>query len=188
MSRYKILVVDDEPIIRMDLTEILQREGYEVVAEGKNGEEAVELAYRHKPDLVIMDVKMPVMNGIKAADIIRKFSHTSILLLTAYSHRELIQEARQSGVTAYLVKPVSEEDLIPAIEIALSQRDRVSSLQQDIEDLKQKMEERKIVERAKGKLMSTLQLGEEEAYKWLQRQSMESRVSMAKLAQELLNA
>lgn len=187
MSRYKILVVDDEPIIRMDLTEILEREGYEVVAEAKNGEEAIELAHRHRPDLVIMDVKMPVMNGIKATDIIRKFTDSSVLLLTAYSHKELVQEARQSGVTAYLVKPVSEEDLIPAVEIALSQRERVSSFQKDIQDLQQKIEERKIVERAKGKLMNKLQLNEEEAYKWLQRQSMETRVSMAKLAEELLN-
>lgn len=187
MHDHKILIVDDEPIIRMDLREMLEAEGYRVVAEAKNGEEAVELAYRHKPDLIIMDVKMPVMNGIKASDIIRKATDASVLLLTAYSQKELVQDAKNAGVTAYLVKPITEEDLIPAVEIALSQRERVNSLKKDIHDLKVKFEERKIVERAKGKVMSQFACNEEEAYQWMRNQSMTKRIPLPKLAEQLLH-
>jgi AmiR/NasT family two-component response regulator len=181
MTQPKIMVVDDEPIIRMDLREMLENEGYLVVAEAKNG------AHRHKPDLVIMDVKMPVLNGIKASNIIRSFSDSSILLLTAYSQKELVQDARKAGVTAYLVKPVSEDDLIPAVEIALSQKEKVVSLKKDIHDLKQKIEDRKAVEKAKGKLMSSLSLEEDAAYKWLQQVSMQRRMPLAKLAEQILS-
>ncbi|WNC14665.1 response regulator [Brevibacillus brevis] len=187
MTQPKIMVVDDEPIIRMDLREMLENEGYLVVAEAKNGEEAVELAHRHKPDLIIMDVKMPVLNGIKASGIIRSFSDSSILLLTAYSQKELVQDARKAGVSAYLVKPVSEDDLIPAVEIALSQKEKVVALKKDIHTLKQKIEDRKTVEKAKGKLMSSLSLEEEAAYKWLQQASMQRRMPLAKLAEEILS-
>lgn len=187
MTQPKIMVVDDEPIIRMDLREMLEKEGYLVVAEAKNGEEAVSLAHRHKPDLIIMDVKMPVLNGIKASGIIRGFSDSSILLLTAYSQRELVQDACKAGVTAYLVKPITEEDLIPAVEIALSQRERVASLKQDVHTLKQKIGDRKIIEKAKGKLMSTMSLEEEAAYKWLQQASMQRRMPLARLAEEILS-
>ncbi|CAI9006249.1 putative transcriptional regulatory protein PdtaR [Brevibacillus sp. IT-7CA2] len=187
MTQPKIMVVDDEPIIRMDLREMLENEGYLVVAEAKNGEEAVSLAHRHKPDLIIMDVKMPVLNGIKASSIIRSFSDSSILLLTAYSQKELVQDARKAGVTAYLVKPVSEDDLIPAVEIALSQKEKVVSLKKDINDLKQKIEDRKAVEKAKGKLMSTLSLEEDAAYKWMQQVSMQRRMPLVKLAEEILS-
>ncbi|ASJ56298.1 response regulator [Brevibacillus formosus] len=187
MTQPKIMVVDDEPIIRMDLREMLENEGYLVVAEAKNGEEAVSLAHRHKPDLIIMDVKMPVLNGIKASGIIRSFSDSSILLLTAYSQKELVQDARKAGVTAYLVKPVSEDDLIPAVEIALSQKEKVVSLKKDINDLKQKIEDRKAVEKAKGKLMSALSLEEDAAYKWMQQVSMQRRMPLVKLAEEILS-
>ncbi|WP_441299876.1 ANTAR domain-containing response regulator [Brevibacillus reuszeri] len=187
MTQPKIMVVDDEPIIRMDLREMLENEGYQVIAEAKNGEEAVSLAHRHKPDLIIMDVKMPVLNGIKASSIIRSFSDSSILLLTAYSQKELVQDARKAGVTAYLVKPVSEDDLIPAVEIALSQKEKVVSLKKDISDLKQKIEDRKSVEKAKGKLMSALSLEEDAAYKWLQQVSMQRRMPLVKLAEEILS-
>ncbi|WP_429857852.1 ANTAR domain-containing response regulator [Brevibacillus reuszeri] len=187
MTQPKIMVVDDEPIIRMDLREMLENEGYQVIAEAKNGEEAVSLAHRHKPDLIIMDVKMPVLNGIKASSIIRSFSDSSILLLTAYSQKELVQDARKAGVTAYLVKPVSEDDLIPAVEIALSQKERVVSLKKDISDLKQKIEDRKSVEKAKGKLMTALSMEEDAAYKWLQQVSMQRRMPLVKLAEEILS-
>ncbi|MED1784642.1 response regulator [Brevibacillus fortis] len=187
MTQPKIMVVDDEPIIRMDLREMLENEGYLVVAEAKNGEEAVEQAHRHKPDLIIMDVKMPVLNGIKASSIIRSFSDSSILLLTAYSQKELVQDARKAGVTAYLVKPVSEDDLIPAVEIALSQKEKVVSLKKDINDLKQKIEDRKAVEKAKGKLMSALSMEEDAAYKWMQQVSMQRRMPLVKLAEEILS-
>ncbi|HZG79909.1 MAG TPA: response regulator [Brevibacillus sp.] len=186
MTQPRIMVVDDEPVIRMDLREMLENEGYLVVAEAKNGEEAVSLAHRHKPDLIIMDVKMPVLNGVKASQIIRSFSDSSILLLTAYSQRELIQDARKAGVTAYLVKPISEEDLFPAVEIALSQKEKEAALKRDIVELKQKIEDRKAVEKAKGKLMGQLSLEEGAAYRWMQQVSMQRRVPLAKLAQEIL--
>lgn len=182
----KILVVDDEPIIRMDIREILISEGYSVVAEAKNGEEAIQFAYQHQPDLIIMDIKMPVMNGIKAAAAIRKRMDSSILLLTAYSQKELVQDACSAGVTAYLVKPVSEEDLVPAVEIALNQRNKERSLKKDIQELKQKFEERKIVEKAKGKIMDQFSFTEEEAHKWMQRQSMTKHISLTKFAEQLL--
>ncbi|MED1742906.1 response regulator [Brevibacillus borstelensis] len=186
MTQPKIMVVDDEPIIRMDLREMLEAEGYLVVAEAKNGEEAVAQAHRHKPDLIIMDVKMPVMNGIKASNIIRSFSDCSILLLTAYSQRELVQDARKAGVTAYLVKPVSEDDLIPAVEIALSQKEKVVSLKKDIKDIQQKMEDRKKIEKAKGLIMTQHALEEDVAYKWMQKVSMQRRMPLVKLAEEIL--
>ncbi|GED52127.1 response regulator [Brevibacillus borstelensis] len=186
MTQPKIMVVDDEPIIRMDLREMLEAEGYLVVAEAKNGEEAVAQAHRHKPDLIIMDVKMPVMNGIKASNIIRSFSDCSILLLTAYSQRVLVQDARKAGVTAYLVKPVSEDDLIPAVEIALSQKEKVVSLKKDIKDIQQKMEDRKKIEKAKGLIMTQHALEEDVAYKWMQKVSMQRRMPLVKLAEEIL--
>ncbi|USG65537.1 response regulator [Brevibacillus ruminantium] len=187
MTQPKILLVDDEPIIRMDLREMLEGEGYLVVAEAKNGEEAVAQAHRHKPDLIIMDVKMPVLNGIKATNIIRSFSDCSILLLTAYSQRELVRDARKAGVTAYLVKPVSEEDLIPAVEIALSQKEKVAALKKDIHEIKQKMEDRKTIEKAKGLIMNHHALEEEVAYKWMQRISMQRRMPLVKLAEDILS-
>jgi AmiR/NasT family two-component response regulator len=188
MAAPKIMVIDDEPIIRMDIKEMLESENYQVVAEGKNGEEAVELAYKHKPDMIIMDVKMPVMDGLKASAIIRKISDCSILLLTAYSQKELVQEAKAAGVTAYLVKPISEDDLIPAVEIALGQRQKMISLKQDVSVMEQKLEERKLVEKAKGTLMDHFSLTEEDAFKWLRNQSMKKRVSLCKLAEQLLQS
>ncbi|MDB4868148.1 MAG: two-component response regulator [Cohnella sp.] len=181
-----IVVVDDDPIIRMDIREMLEEEGYEVSGEARNGEEAIELVSRLKPDLVIMDVKMPVMNGIKAAQIIRKLHDSSILLLTAYSQRELVQDAREAGVAAYLVKPVSEEDLIPAVEIALSQKEKIESLKKDLEQLKQSMEERKQIEKAKGAVMKALSMDEEQAYKQMRGASMAARIPLSKLAERIL--
>ncbi|MGG6471021.1 response regulator, partial [Saccharococcus caldoxylosilyticus] len=124
MSKLKLVVVDDDPITRMDIKEMLIQAGYEVIGEGKNGEEAIDLVYRFKPDIVIMDIKMPKMDGIKATRIIRNFKQSAVILLTAYSQRELVNDAKEAGVTGYLVKPVSEEDLIPAIEIAKSQQEQ----------------------------------------------------------------
>lgn len=183
---HKILVVDDEPIIRMDIREILISEGYSVVAEAKNGEEAIQFAYQHQPDLIIMDVKMPVMNGIKAAAAIRKRMDSSILLLTAYSQKELVQDACSTGVTAYLVKPISEEDLLPAVEVALSHRHKERCHKQELQELKRKFEDRKMIERAKGKIMSQLSFTEEEAHRWMQRQSMSKQLPLSKFAEQLL--
>jgi AmiR/NasT family two-component response regulator len=186
VNSYRIMVADDEPITRMDIREILEEQGYHVVAEGKNGEEAVELAHRLNLDLIIMDVKMPVLDGLKAAEIIRKFSDTAILLLTAYSDKEIVSKAKNAGVVAYLVKPVSERDLIPAVEIALSQRTRLLSLQNDINTLKRKIEERKRVEKAKGLIMQQYSCSEAEAYEWMRNRSMQLRKPMGQLAEELL--
>lgn len=184
----KILVVDDEPITRMDICEMLRDEGYNVVAEGKNGEEAIELTYKWKPDLIIMDVKMPKMDGIKASEIIRKSSGSAVLLLTAYSQKELVKRARSAGVCGYLVKPVSEEDLIPAVEIALGQQTSFKVLKQNIDDLKNKVEERKIIDKAKGMIMKHLSLAEAEAYEWMRSQSMKQRISMIQLSEQLLRS
>ncbi|MBE1445429.1 ANTAR domain-containing response regulator [Paenibacillus sp. OAS669] len=184
--KHTIVVVDDDPIIRMDIREMLEEEGYAVAGEAKNGEEAVALVARLKPDLVIMDVKMPVMNGIKASRIIRKMQDTSVLLLTAYSQKELVQDAKSAGVAAYLVKPVSEEDLIPAVEIALSQKERIDGLKKDLEELRQSLEDRKRIEKVKGMLMKVYALEEEEAYRRLRDASMAARISLGKLAEQLL--
>ncbi|MBW5444464.1 response regulator [Cohnella sp. CFH 77786] len=185
---HSIVVVDDDPIIRMDIREMLEEEGYRVPGEAKNGEQAIELVARLKPDLVIMDVKMPVMNGIKASRIIRSLQdqNAAILLLTAYSQRELVQDAREAGVSAYLVKPVSEADLIPAVEIALGQREKLESLKKDLEALKQSVEDRKMVERAKGVLMRDLLLGEDEAYRKLRETSMAQRIPIPSMARSIL--
>ncbi len=183
-----IVIVDDDPIIRMDIREMLEEAGYTVTGEAKNGEEAIERAARLAPDLIIMDVKMPVMNGIKASRIIRRMQEqdTAILLLTAYSQRELVQDARDAGVSAYLVKPITEADLIPAVEIALSQRDKLKAIKQDLEALRQSAEERKSIERAKGRLMKSYALDEEEAYRRMRAASMSERISLAKLAERML--
>jgi response regulator NasT len=171
----------------MDIREMLEDQGYSVVGEAKNGEEAIELTIRLKPDLVIMDVKMPVMNGVKAARIIRKLDDAAaVLLLTAYSQKEYVQDACKAGVTAYLVKPVAEENLIPAVEIALSQKDQMDRLHDALKQMKQSVEQRKAVEKAKGIVMQAYALNEEEAYRKMRGASMESRISLNKLAEHIL--
>lgn len=183
---YRIMIVDDDPITRMDLREMLKEEGYQVIKECKNGEEAVKHSVALEPDLIIMDVKMPILNGIKAAKIIRQKSNAAILLLTAYSQRELIEDAKESGVTAYLVKPVTEADLIPAIEIALSQKKQFECLSRDLQTLKQKLKERRQVEKAKGKLMNAMMLSEEAAYRKMREYSMKNRMSLGMVAELIL--
>lgn len=183
---YRIMIVDDDPITRMDLREMLKEEGYQVIKECKNGEEAVKHSVALEPDLIIMDVKMPILNGIKAAKIIRQKSNAAILLLTAYSQRELIEDAKESGVTAYLVKPVTEADLIPAIEIALSQKKQFECLSRDLQTLKQKLTERRQVEKAKGKLMNAMMLSEEAAYRKMREYSMKNRMSLGMVAELIL--
>ncbi len=183
---YRIMIVDDDPIIRMDLREMLKEEGCEIVKECRNGEEAVEQCIKLNPDLVLMDIKMPVLNGLKASKIIQEKCNTAILLLTAYSQRELIEKAKDSGVTAYLVKPVTEADLFPAIEMAMNQKRKFDSLTEDIRSLKKKMEERRIIEKAKGKVMAKKKLSEEEAYQWLREQSMKKRISLKSLSEQIL--
>ena len=181
----RILVAEDEALIRMDLVEMLQGAGYEVIAEATNGQEAVELAHLHKPDLAILDVKMPVMDGISAAEKIINLA--PVLMLTAFSQKELIDRARDAGVMAYVVKPFTISDLIPAIEIAISRHLQMRSLADEVADLHERLETRKLIDRAKGILMKALNLSEPEAFSWIQRAAMDRRMSMKAVAAAVIS-
>ena len=181
----RILVAEDEALIRMDLVEMLQGAGYEVVAEATNGQEAVELAQLHRPDLAILDVKMPVMDGITAAEKIIDLA--PVLMLTAFSQKELIDRARDAGVMAYVVKPFTIGDLIPAIEIAISRHLQMRSLSEEVADLHDRLETRKLIDRAKGILMKALNLSEPEAFSWIQRAAMDRRMSMKAVAEAVIS-
>ena len=180
-SAIRILVAEDEALIRMDLVEMLQEAGYEVVAQATNGEEAIALATEHNPDLAILDVKMPVLDGISAAEKI--ISIAPVLMLTAFSQRELVERARDAGVMAYVVKPFTIGDLIPAIEIAISRHTQMRSLADEVADLHERLETRKVIDRAKGILMKALNLSEPEAFSWIQRAAMDRRLTMKEVAQ-----
>ena len=181
----RILVAEDEALIRMDLVEMLQGVGYEVVAQATNGQEAVDLVVKHKPDLAILDIKMPVMDGISAAE---KIIHLApVLMLTAFSQKELVDRARDAGVMAYVVKPFTIGDLIPAIEIAISRHTQMKSLAQEVTDLHERLETRKLIDRAKGTLMKALDLSEPEAFSWIQRTAMDRRISMKAVAEAVIN-
>ena len=181
----RILVAEDEALIRMDLVEMLQEAGYEVIAQATNGEEAIALALEHQPDLAILDVKMPVLDGISAAEKI--IATAPVLMLTAFSQRELIDRARGAGVMAYVVKPFTIGDLVPAIEIAISRHTQMQSLALEVADLHERLETRKIVDRAKGILMKALNLSEPEAFSWIQRAAMDRRLSMREVAQAVIS-
>ena len=176
----RILVAEDETLIRMDLVEMLQGAGYEVVAQATNGQEAVELASLHKPDLAILDVKMPILDGISAAEKILEIA--PVLMLTAYSQKELVDRARDAGVMAYVVKPFAIGDLMPAIEIAISRHTQMKSLAAEVADLHDRLETRKLIDRAKGVLMNALNLSEPEAFSWIQRAAMDRRLTMKDVA------
>ncbi len=176
----RILVAEDEALIRMDLVEMLQEAGYEVVAQATNGSEAIALATEHRPDIAILDVKMPVLDGISAAEKI--ISIAPVLMLTAFSQRELIERARDAGVMAYVVKPFTIGDLIPAIEIAISRHIQMKSLAAEVADLHERLESRKAIDRAKGILMQALNLSEPEAFSWIQRAAMDRRLTMKDVA------
>ncbi len=181
----RILVAEDEALIRMDLVEMLQGAGYKVVAEATNGQEAVDLANLHKPDLAILDVKMPVMDGISAAEKI--ISLAPVLMLTAFSQKELIDRARDAGVMAYVVKPFTISDLVPAIEIAISRHLQMRSLADEVTDLHDRLETRKLIDRAKGILMKALNLPEPEAFSWIQRAAMDRRLTMKQVAEAVIS-
>ena len=181
----RILVAEDEALIRMDLVEMLAEAGYEVVAQATNGAEAIELAELHKPDLAILDVAMPVLDGISAAEKI--ISIAPVLMLTAFSQRELIDRARDAGVMAYVVKPFTIGDLVPAIEIAISRHAQMRTLADEVADLHERLETRKIIDRAKGVLMKALNLSEPEAFSWIQRAAMDRRLTMKEVANAVLN-
>jgi response regulator NasT len=184
-SAVRILVAEDETLIRMDLVEMLQEAGYEVVAQATNGEEAIVLATEFKPDLAILDVKMPVLDGISAAEKI--ISIAPVLMLTAFSQRELVERARDAGVMAYVVKPFTIGDLIPAIEIAISRHTQMRSLADEVADLHERLETRKVIDRAKGILMKALNLSEPEAFSWIQRAAMDRRLTMKEVAQAVIS-
>ena len=184
-SAVRILVAEDEALIRMDLVEMLQEAGYEVVAQATNGEEAIALATEHNPDLAILDVKMPVLDGISAAEKI--ISIAPVLMLTAFSQRELVERARDAGVMAYVVKPFTIGDLIPAIEIAISRHTQMRSLADEVADLHERLETRKVIDRAKGILMKALNLSEPEAFSWIQRAAMDRRLTMKEVAQAVIS-
>lgn len=176
----RIVVAEDEALIRMDLVEMLTESGYNVVGQASNGQEAIALVQEHEPDLTILDVKMPVLDGISAAEQIIHIS--PVLMLTAFSQKELIERARDAGVMAYVVKPFSITDLVPAMEIAMSRHKQMTSLEKEIADLQDRLETRKLIDRAKGILMTALNLTEPQAFSWIQRAAMDRRMSMKEVA------
>ncbi|WP_245920629.1 ANTAR domain-containing response regulator [Melghirimyces profundicolus] len=185
-GKAKILLAEDNTILRMDLHEILIQAGYEVVAEAGNGNEAIELSASHRPNLVLMDIKMPKMNGLKASRIIGNAYNIPSLILTAYSQKEFVQEAENAFIVGYLVKPIRETDLVPAVEVALQQAKRLYSLQSQNRELNQKLEDRKIIERAKGLLMKEKGWAEEAAFKKMRSYCMMHNLSMVNLARSIL--
>ncbi len=181
----RILVAEDEALIRLDLVEMLTEAGYEVVAQATNGVEAIALAKEFKPDLAILDVKMPELDGISAAQEIIEIS--PVLMLTAFSQKELVERARDAGVMAYVVKPFSINDLTPAIEIAMSRHLQMRSLKEEVTDLLERLETRKVIDRAKGILMKAMNLSEPEAFGWIQRAAMDRRISMKAVAEAVIS-
>jgi response regulator NasT len=185
-GRLRILVAEDEALIRLDLAEMLTEAGHEVVGQASNGEQAVELATELEPDLVVMDVKMPVMDGITAAEKIGEARICPVVMLTAFSQTELVERARDAGVMAYIVKPFTANDLAPAIDIARHRWTEVKELEKEIADLGERLETRKAVDRAKGVLMKKLKIGEAEAFRWIQKTAMDRRMGMREVAEAVI--
>ena len=181
----RVLVAEDEALIRMDIVESLTEFGYEVVAQADNGEEAVILAAQHRPDICIMDVKMPKLDGISAAEKIGALK-IPVVLLTAFSQKELVTRASEAGAMAYIVKPFTPSDLLPAIEIALSRFEQISLLEHEIADMNERFETRKLIDRAKGLLNEKMNLSEPEAFRWIQKASMDRRLTMAEVANTII--
>ena len=178
----RVVIAEDEALIRMDLAEMLGEEGYEVVGQAGDGQRAIELARELRPDLVILDVKMPVLDGIAAAETIAAERIAPVVILTAFSQRDLVTRARDAGAMAYLVKPFQRGDLVPAIEMAVSRYSEISVLEQEVSDLKDSLATRKSVDRAKGVLQEKLGLSEPDAFRWIQRTAMDLRLSMRQVA------
>jgi len=184
----RVLIAEDEALIRLDLAEMLREEGYDVVGEAGDGQEAVDLAESLQPDLVIMDVKMPRRDGIDAAAEIAAKRIAPVVLLTAFSQRDLVEKARDAGAMAYLVKPFSISDLMPAIEVAMSRFREIAALEREVADLGERLETRKLVERAKGLLQAKHAMTEPEAFTWMQRAAMDRRTSMKRVAEVVLES
>ncbi len=182
----RVLVAEDEALIRLDLVEMLREEGYDVAGEAADGEEAIKLATELNPDLVILDVKMPKVDGIEAAQQIAGNRIAPVVILTAFSQRDLVERARDAGAMAYLVKPFAKRDLVPAIELAMSRFGELAALEQEVAGLTERLETRKVVERAKGILMTKQGLSEPEAFKWVQRTAMDRRTTMKAVAEAVI--
>ena len=185
-ARKRVLVAEDEAIIRIDLAEMLGEAGYDVVGQAGDGEQAVELTRTLRPDIVIMDVKMPVMDGITAAETIAKERICPVVMLTAFSQTELVERARDAGVMAYVVKPFTASDVTPALDIALSRWSELTQLESEVADLGERLETRKAVDRAKGVLMTKLKVSEAEAFRWLQKTAMDRRMGMREVSEAVV--
>jgi len=183
----RVVVAEDESLIRLDIVEILRDNGFEVVGEAGDGEAAVQLATELKPDLVVMDVKMPKLDGISAAEQLSKDHIAPVVLLTAFSQKELVERAGEAGALAYVVKPFTPNDLLPAIEIALSRHQQIVALENEVADMVERFETRKLVDRAKGLLNEKMGLSEPEAFRWIQKASMDRRLTMHDVAQAIID-
>jgi AmiR/NasT family two-component response regulator len=183
----RVVVAEDEALIRLDLAEMLTESGYEVIGQASDGEQAVELVKEHRPDVVIMDVKMPVLDGISAAEQIGKERIAPVVMLTAFSQKELVERARDAGVMAYIVKPFTQADLAPAVDIATSRWAELKALEGEIADLGERLETRKAVDRAKGILMTRLRLSEADAFRWIQKTAMDRRLGMREVADAVIS-
>ena len=186
VSQKRVVVAEDESLIRMDIVETLREHGYEVVGEASDGNMAVELATELKPDFMVMDIKMPNLDGLSAAEKIAEL-RIPVVLLTAFSQQELVARAAEVGAMAFLVKPFTPQDLMPAIEIALSRHQQLTALESEVSDLAERLETRKLVERAKSVLSEKMKLTEPEAFRWIQKASMDRRLSMADVARTVLD-
>lgn len=184
----RVLVAEDEALIRLDLTEMLRETGHDVIGEASNGQEAIDLARELGPDIIILDVKMPVLDGLSAAEVIGRESIAPVVMLTAFSQRELVERARDAGVMAYVVKPFTIADLTPAIEIARSRWAQTKALELEIADLEERLETRKSVDRAKGILMGKLRLSESDAFRWIQKTAMDRRMGMREVADAVIKS
>ena len=184
---FRVVIAEDEALIRLDLKEMLEEEDYEVVGEAGDGETAVKLAVSQRPDLVILDVKMPVLDGMSAAEQIAGQRIAPVVILTAFSQRDLVERAREAGAMAYLVKPFTKADLVPAIEMAVSRFAETRALEDEVATLRDRLEVRKLLDRAKGLLQSRHGLTEPEAFRWIQKTSMDRRISMREVAQAVLD-
>ena len=183
----QIVIAEDEAIIRLDLRETLEEEGYEVVADCGRGDEAVQLVTQHKPDVAILDIKMPVMSGLEAAKLISQSKICPVVMLTAFSQREIVEQARDAGALAYLVKPFQKSDLIPAIEVAIGRFRELQALNGQMEVLGEQLEARKIIDRAKGRLIDDFGMKEQEAFSFIQRTAMKDRSRMRDVAEKILS-
>ena len=183
----KVLIAEDEALIRLDLVELLTEEGFEVVGQAADGEEAVKLARELEPDLIIMDVKMPGMDGITAAEIIGEERIAPILMLTAFRQSELVERARDAGVMGYLVKPFGASEVVPAIEVAIGRFAELRAIEEELANLEDRFESRKIIDQAKGMLQEGLGLTEPEAFRWIQKTAMDLRKSMREVAEGVIS-